>query len=59
MPLYVYKCNNCGVTFECRQSIHDKALVDCPECEGRVRRVLQPVGIVFKGDGFYVTDNRK
>lgn len=59
MPLYVYKCNNCGVIFERRQSIHDEALVDCPACEGRVRRVLQPVGIVFKGDGFYVTDNRK
>ena len=33
-------------------------LTDCPECEGHVQRVIQPVGIVFKGSGFYVTDNR-
>jgi len=59
MPLYVYKCDSCGVTFERRQSIHDDPLTDCPECGGRVHRVLQPVGIVFKGSGFYVTDNRK
>jgi predicted nucleic acid-binding Zn ribbon protein len=36
----------------------EKPLVDCPECEGNVQRVIQPVGIVFKGSGFYVTDNR-
>jgi predicted nucleic acid-binding Zn ribbon protein len=36
----------------------EKPLVDCPECEGSVQRVIQPVGIVFKGSGFYVTDNR-
>lgn len=59
MPLYVYKCEGCGVTFERRQSIRDQPLTECPECEARVYRVLQPVGIVFKGSGFYVTDNRK
>jgi len=59
MPLYVYKCEQCGVTFERRQSIRDEPLAKCPECEGPVHRVLQPVGIVFKGSGFYVTDNRK
>ena len=36
----------------------EPSLEDCPECEGRVHRVIQPVGIVFKGSGFYVTDNR-
>ena len=36
----------------------DDPLVDCPECDGHLRRVIQPVGIVFKGSGFYVTDNR-
>jgi putative FmdB family regulatory protein len=59
MPLYVYKCEACGITFERRQSIHDQPLTVCPECKGHVHRVLQPVGIVFKGSGFYVTDNRK
>ena len=59
MPLYVYRCKECGVTFERRQSIHDEPLTECPECKGRVHRVLQPVGIVFKGSGFYITDNRK
>lgn len=59
MPLYVYKCEECGVTFERRQSIHDEPLTECPECGGYVHRVPLPVGIVFKGSGFYVTDHRK
>ena len=58
MPIYVYLCAQCGQTFERRQSISAAPLVDCPECEGQVHRVMQPVGIVFKGAGFYVTDNR-
>ena len=59
MPIYVYQCETCGVTFERRQRMSEQPLTDCPECdEGRVRRVIQPVGIVFKGSGFYVTDNR-
>lgn len=58
MPIYVYRCDTCGLTFERRQRITESALVDCPECEGHVHRVIQPVGIVFKGSGFYVTDNR-
>ena len=59
MPIYVYGCDTCAQTFERRQSISDAPLVDCPECEGRVQRLIQPVGIVFKGSGFYVTDHRK
>ncbi len=59
MPVYVYRCDACGLTFERRQRITDPPLVDCPECEGHVHRIIQPVGIVFKGSGFYVTDNRK
>jgi len=59
MPLYVYQCNECGVTFERRQSIHDQPLTECPECGAPVHRMPQPVGVVFKGSGFYVTDNRK
>jgi len=58
MPIYVYKCDTCDLTFEKKQSINDAPLTHCPECDGRVHRVLQPVGIVFKGSGFYVTDNR-
>ena len=59
MAIYVYRCDHCGQTFERRQSISDAPLADCPECEGRVQRVIQPVGIVFKGSGFYVTDSKK
>ncbi len=59
MPVYVYRCDTCGLTFERRQRITDPPLADCPECDGHVHRIIQPVGIVFKGSGFYVTDNRK
>jgi putative FmdB family regulatory protein len=58
MPVYVYSCDTCGQMFEQRQSISAPPLVRCPECGGRVYRVIQPVGIVFKGKGFYVTDHR-
>jgi putative FmdB family regulatory protein len=58
MPVYVYQCDTCGMTFERRQSITEEPLHDCPECEGHVHRVIQPVGVIFKGSGFYVTDNR-
>ena len=58
MPIYVYQCDTCGLTFERRQYMTEPPIVDCPECDGHVCRVIQPVGIVFKGSGFYVTDNR-
>jgi putative FmdB family regulatory protein len=58
MPIYVYQCDTCGLAFERKQRMNEAPLVDCPECDGHVRRVIQPVGIVFKGSGFYVTDNR-
>lgn len=58
MPIYVYQCADCGVTFERRQSITADPLTKCPDCGGHVHRVIQPVGVVFKGSGFYVTDNR-
>jgi len=58
MPVYVYRCDTCGLTFERRQSMTEPTLVDCPECDGHVHRVIQPVGVMFKGSGFYVTDNR-
>jgi putative FmdB family regulatory protein len=58
MPMYVYQCDKCGLTFERKQAIAEAPLCDCPECDGRVRRVIQPVGVVFKGSGWYVTDHR-
>lgn len=58
MPIYVYQCDSCGIIFERQQHFGDNPLTDCPECDGHVHRVIQPVGIVFKGSGFYVTDNR-
>lgn len=57
MPTYVYQCENCGTRFEAWQKITDDALTECPTCSGHVRRVLFPVGLVFKGSGFYITDN--
>ena len=58
MPIYLYECDSCGVRFEKLQRMSDDPLTDCPECDGHVHRVIQPVGIIFKGSGFYVTDNR-
>jgi len=58
MPVYTYQCEDCGVRFDARQKFSDDALEECPECGGPVHRVPQPVGIVFKGSGFYKTDYR-
>ncbi|MGD2177266.1 MAG: zinc ribbon domain-containing protein [Anaerolineae bacterium] len=58
MPLYEYECTSCGVRFERRQHMDDEPVRACPECGGSVHRLIQPVGIIFKGSGFYVTDNR-
>ena len=58
MPTYEYACEACGIHFDCKQCFTDEPLETCPECKGSVRRVLYPVGIIFKGSGFYVTDNR-
>lgn len=59
MPIYEYECTACRVRFERSQSVHDVPVLICPECGGATRRVFHPVGIIFKGSGFYVTDNRK
>jgi putative FmdB family regulatory protein len=58
MPLYEYKCKECGLRFERRQSFSEEPVTICPDCEGAVIRLIQPAGIIFKGSGFYVTDNR-
>ncbi len=58
MPTYAYACTACGHRFEVQQSFTDAALSECPECTGRLRKLFNNVGIVFKGSGFYRTDSR-
>ena len=58
MPTYEYACAECGERLEAVQKFSDDALTECPACRGRLRKVFSPVGIVFKGSGFYRTDSR-
>lgn len=58
MPIYTYRCENCGVQFDKTQKFTDNPLVQCPECGKKtLQKVITPVGIVFKGSGFYATDH--
>lgn len=60
MPIYEYECKNCSNRFEKLQPITADPIKICPECgEEKVRRVIQPVGVIFKGSGWYITDTRK
>ena len=59
MPTYQYVCTECGHDFETVQSFSDDALSVCPVCGGRLRKVFNSVGIVFKGSGFYRNDSRE
>jgi putative FmdB family regulatory protein len=60
MPIYEYECKNCQTRFEKMQSITADPLTECVNCgSGPIRRVLHPVGVIFKGSGWYITDNRK
>lgn len=57
MPIYVYECDTCKDIYEVEQRIIEDALTDCIRCEkGKIKRVIQPVGVAFKGSGFYVND---
>jgi putative FmdB family regulatory protein len=58
MPIYEYECSQCGARFERMQRFTDPPVEVCPECQGSVHRLIHPVGIVFKGSGWYVTDSR-
>lgn len=58
MPTYAYACTECDHHFEVRQSFTEDALTECPKCEGRLRKLFNAVGVVFKGSGFYRTDSR-
>ena len=59
MPTYGYKCTQCEHEFEVLQKITDEPIKECPECRGEVKKLLFPVGIVFKGSGFHVNDYKK
>ncbi len=59
MPTYAYRCTGCSHEFEIFQKFSDSPLTECPECGQEIRRVFQPVGIVFKGSGWYINDSRK
>jgi putative FmdB family regulatory protein len=59
MPIYEYACTSCGERTEARQSFSDPPLEECPYCGGKLRKLYSPVGIVFKGSGFYSTDAKK
>ncbi len=58
MPTYEYACKSCGEHLEVVQSFKDAALTECPACGGTLRKVFQPIGIAFKGSGFYKNDSR-
>jgi putative FmdB family regulatory protein len=58
VPTYQYACTACGHELEAVQSFSDEPLTECPECQGRLRKLFGSVGVVFKGSGFYRTDSR-
>ena len=58
MPTYQYACTECDHAFEQFQSFSEDSLTDCPQCRGRLRKLFNAVGVVFKGSGFYRTDSR-
>jgi putative FmdB family regulatory protein len=58
VPTYSYACTECGNRFDAVQAFTDDALTTCPKCSGRLRKLFNSVGVVFKGSGFYRTDSR-
>lgn len=58
MPTYSYACTECDNRFDAVQAFTDDALTTCPKCSGRLRKLFNSVGVVFKGSGFYRTDSR-
>jgi putative FmdB family regulatory protein len=60
MPIYEYECKECGERFEKMQPVTAEPLTECVNCgKGPIRRIFHPVGVIFKGSGWYATDNRK
>jgi putative FmdB family regulatory protein len=59
VPTYSYACTECGNRFDVVQAFTDDALTTCEKCSGRLRKLFNSVGVVFKGSGFYRTDSRE
>lgn len=59
MPTYSYACTDCGDRFDAVQAFTDDTLTTCTKCDGRLRKLFNSVGVVFKGSGFYRTDSRE
>jgi len=59
VPIYQYHCPKCNLKFELKQSFSDESMVACPKCQNGAKRLFSPVPVIFKGPGFYSTDNRK
>ena len=59
MPTYSYACTECDNKFDLVQSFTDDSMTECPQCDGRLRKLFGKVGVVFKGSGFYRTDSRE
>ncbi|NQX11179.1 FmdB family transcriptional regulator [Microbacteriaceae bacterium VKM Ac-2855] len=58
MPVYSYRCTQCGNAFDIQQAFTDDSLTECPSCQGALRKVFSAVGVTFNGSGFYRTDSR-
>ena len=58
MPTYSYACTSCDNAFDIVQSMSEDSLTECPKCQGRLRKLFNNVGVMFKGSGFYRTDSR-
>lgn len=56
MPIYGYRCASCDKEFETLQDINENSVHSCPKCGGEAKRLYYPVGIIFRGSGFHVTD---
>lgn len=56
MPIYEYKCEKCGHTFEAIQKVSDQPITTCPKCSGVTTKIISAAGLQFKGSGWYVTD---
>jgi putative FmdB family regulatory protein len=59
MPIYDYECSQCQFRFEEKQRFDEAPLDTCPQCQGRLRRVIHSTPLIFKGSGFYITDSRQ
>ena len=59
MPIYEYECSLCYSHFERKQRFDEEPVDICPKCQGKARRVIHSIPVIFKGSGFYTTDNRK